>query len=76
MHFQTQRCYKVIGFSGDISPAYRQKLLSLGMLPGSEFNVLRVAPLGDPMQIETRRTCLIVRKKDLQLLHVELQEQR
>ncbi|CAM3777996.1 iron transporter [Rouxiella silvae] len=68
MKFQTQRSYKIVGFSRDISPAYRQKLLSLGMLPGSQFNVLRVAPLGDPLQIETRRTSLVVRKKDLQLL--------
>ncbi|KAB7894935.1 ferrous iron transporter A [Rouxiella sp. S1S-2] len=68
MKFLTQRSYKIVGFSRDISPAYRQKLLSLGMLPGSQFNVLRVAPLGDPLQIETRRTSLVVRKKDLQLL--------
>ena len=61
MQFQTQRSYKITGFSRDISPAYRQKLLSLGMLPGSQFSVLRVAPLGDPLQIETRRTSLVVR---------------
>ncbi|PVF13147.1 ferrous iron transporter A [Yersinia pestis] len=50
-------------FSPEISPAYRQKLLSLGMLPGSSFNVVRLAPLGDPIQIETRRVSLVVRKK-------------
>ncbi|MEG3133700.1 ferrous iron transporter A [Rouxiella sp. T17] len=73
MQFLTRRCYKIIGFSSNISPSYRQKLLSLGMLPGAVFNVLRVAPLGDPLQIETRRTHLVLRKKDLQLLNVELQ---
>ncbi|MEG7484907.1 ferrous iron transporter A, partial [Citrobacter freundii] len=51
--------------------AYRQKLLSLGMLPGSSFNVVRVAPLGDPIHIETRRVSLVLRKKDLALLEVE-----
>lgn len=36
--------YKIVGFSSKISPAYRQKLLSLGMLPGSIFKVVRLAP--------------------------------
>lgn len=56
--------YKIVGFSTEINPAYRQKLLSLGMLPGS-FSVIRIAPLGDPIQIETRRMNLILRKKIL-----------
>ncbi|MBA5602615.1 ferrous iron transporter A [Pectobacterium carotovorum] len=63
--------WKITGFSREISPAYRQKLLSLGMLPGSSFNVIRVAPLGDPLHIETRRVNLVLRKKDLALLELE-----
>lgn len=63
--------YKIVGFSTEINPAYRQKLLSLGMLPGSFFSVIRIAPLGDPIQIETRRMNLILRKKDLALLNLD-----
>lgn len=63
--------YKIIGFDAAISPAYRQKLLALGMLPGSWFRVLRIAPLGDPIQIETRRVSLVLRKKDLAFLMLE-----
>lgn len=63
--------WKITGFSSAISPAYRQKLLSLGMLPGALFNVVRVAPFGDPIHIETRRVNLVLRKKDLALLNVE-----
>ena len=51
--------WKITGFTREISPAYRQKLLSLGMLPGSSFQVVRVAPLGDPVHIETRRVNLV-----------------
>ena len=40
------------------------------MLPGSSFNVVRVAPLGDPIHIETRREPGIT-QKDLALLEVE-----
>ncbi|RKQ39477.1 ferrous iron transporter A [Enterobacter sp. R1(2018)] len=71
MNFLPKSAWKITGFAHEISPAYRQKLLSLGMLPGSSFNVVRVAPLGDPVHIETRRVNLVLRKKDLELLNVE-----
>lgn len=63
--------WKITGFSDAISPAYRQKLLSLGMLPGSFFHIVRIAPLGDPIHIETRHVNLVLRKKDLALLTLE-----
>lgn len=71
MPFTPDTAWKITGFAREISPAYRQKLLSLGMLPGSSFNVVRVAPLGDPIHIQTRRVSLVLRKKDLALLEVE-----
>ena len=71
MQYTPDTAWKITGFSREISPAYRQKLLSLGMLPGSSFNVVRVAPLGDPINIEPRRVSLVLRKKDLALLEVD-----
>lgn len=73
MPFIAKQTYKIAGFSNKISPAYRQKLLSLGILPGSFFDVVRVAPLGDPIEIRTRRVCLVLRKKDLELLLLDEQ---
>ncbi|GKX55547.1 iron transporter [Leminorella grimontii] len=67
---QPQHSYKIVGFTPSINPAYRQKLLSLGMLPGSVFKVIRIAPLGDPIQIETPRVCLMLRRKDLDLIRL------
>lgn len=72
VQLQPQRSYKIDGFTSEINPAYRQKLLSLGMLPGSVFRVIRVAPLGDPIQIETPRICLVLRKKDLNFIKLSL----
>ncbi len=63
MQLLPKHTYKITGFSNEISPAYRQKLLSLGMLPGSQFDVVRVAPFGDPIEIKTRRVSLVLRKK-------------
>ncbi|MDV2902142.1 ferrous iron transporter A [Phytobacter diazotrophicus] len=71
MQFSPDSAWKITGFSREISPAWRQKLLSLGMLPGSSFNVVRIAPLGDPIHIETRRVNLVLRKKDLAFLELE-----
>ncbi|NDJ56003.1 ferrous iron transporter A [Enterobacteriaceae bacterium 4M9] len=71
MQLLPDSAWKITGFSSDIRPAYRQKLLSLGMLPGSSFRVVRIAPFGDPIHIETRRVSLVLRKKDLALLSLE-----
>ncbi|ALX92886.1 MULTISPECIES: ferrous iron transporter A [Serratia] len=73
MQLLPKHTYKITGFSSEISPAYRQKLLSLGMLPGSQFDVVRVAPFGDPIEIKTRRVSLVLRKKDIDLILLDSQ---
>ncbi|TCL04987.1 ferrous iron transporter A [Sodalis ligni] len=65
MHLIPHQRYTITGYTSKISLAFRQKLFSLGMLPGSSFRVVRIAPLGDPIQIETRGTHLALRKNDL-----------
>ncbi|WP_213993277.1 ferrous iron transporter A [Sodalis sp. dw_96] len=64
MHLIPRQNYTITGYTSNISLAFRQKLFSLGMLPGSSFRVIRIAPLGDPIQIEIRRTQIALRKKD------------
>ena len=44
---------RVVGFS-DLNKAYRNRLMSLGLTPGTEFKVEHVAPLGDPVEINVR----------------------
>lgn len=62
MQYTPDTAWKITGFSHEISPAYRQKLLSWHVT-WLLFNVVRVAPLGDPIHIETRRVSLVLRKK-------------
>lgn len=50
---------------------YRQKLLSMGMVPGTEFSVTRVAPLGDPVEISVRGFAMSLRRAEADLLKVE-----
>jgi ferrous iron transport protein A len=54
------RC-KVLGFHGGFK-SYRQKLLAMGLTPGTEFQVKRIAPLGDPIELEVRGFSLSLRK--------------
>ncbi|EBP2521096.1 ferrous iron transporter A [Salmonella enterica] len=70
MKLTTDSTWMVTGFSPEIGQAYRQKLLTIGLLPGSLFRLIRVAPLGDPIHIVTRRTNIVLRKKDFNLLQV------
>jgi ferrous iron transport protein A len=40
----------VVGFAKGIG-ASRQKLLAMGLIKGTEVKVVRVAPMGDPVEI-------------------------
>lgn len=51
--------------------AYRKKLLSMGLTPGTEFTVIRFAPLGDPVEIRVRGFALSLRKDEATALLVE-----
>jgi len=51
--------------------AYRGKLLSMGLTPGTHFTVTRQAPMGDPVEIEVRGFKLSLRKGEAAALQVE-----
>ena len=50
---------------------YRRRLLSLGVTCGVEFSVVRIAPLGCPIQVEVRGTALTLRKEEASQLVLE-----
>lgn len=52
------------------SSNYRQTLYAMGLLPGTIIRVIRIAPLGDPMQIQVRDSQLTIRKCDAKSLLV------
>lgn len=61
---------QVIGFE-EGGRAYRKKLLSMGLTPGIELEVVRVAPMGDPVEIRVRGTSVSLRKGEAETLQVE-----
>lgn len=50
---------------------YRQRLIAMGLLPGTEFVVTRIAPLGDPVEIAVRGFSLSLRKDEANILLIE-----
>ena len=55
------------------SPEIQSRLLSLGLIPGSTIQVMRIAPLGDPMQVKVGGSTLSIRKADADVISVEVQ---
>ena len=55
---------------------YREKLLAMGLTRGARFSVARIAPMGDPVEIEVRGFALTLRKDEAAALIVEKEEGR
>ncbi|MBI1368600.1 MAG: ferrous iron transport protein A [Planctomycetes bacterium] len=47
-----------------------QRLLAMGLLPGSSFKVIAVAPLGDPLTVELRGSRVSLRRVEAAALAV------
>ncbi|MEE9102450.1 FeoA domain-containing protein [Pseudomonas nitroreducens] len=71
---QAHRRYRVTGYRPGIGAAFRQRLFAMGLLPGAELHVRRVAPLGDPVQVDTRQCSLVLRRRDLAFLDLAPQD--
>ena len=50
---------------------YRQRLIAMGLIPGTEFIVSRIAPLGDPVELTIRGFALSLRKGEAAILEIE-----
>ena len=61
---------RVTGFSKQ-GRAYRKRLLAMGLTPGTEFSIVRFAPLGDPVEIALRGFSLTLRKNEADILSIE-----
>lgn len=48
----------------------KQRLLTMGLIPGTHVEILRSAPLGDPIAIRLRAYNLALRKNDAEKILV------
>lgn len=58
----------VTSFVGETLPS---RLLEMGLLPGTHVEVVRFAPLGDPIDLKVRGYHLSIRKHEAELICVE-----
>jgi ferrous iron transport protein A len=56
---------------GAVGPMKR-RLMDMGLLPGEEVRVEKVAPLGDPIEVRIRSYHLSLRKKEAEGIAVEV----
>lgn len=50
--------------------AFRRRLLEMGLVVGVEVQVLAVAPLGDPLELEVRGGRLSIRRREASMITV------
>mgnify|MGYP001108852471 CR=1 FL=1 len=50
--------------------AVKRRIMDMGITKGTEIYVRKVAPLGDPMELNVRGYELSVRKSDAQMIEV------
>lgn len=60
---------KVIRLNGE--GAVKRRIMDMGITKGVEIHVRKVAPLGDPMELNVRGYELSIRKGDAEMIEVE-----
>jgi Fe2+ transport system protein FeoA len=58
----------VLRLDGD--PTVRRRLMELGLVPGTPVELVRRAPLGDPIELAVRGVHLSLRRTEASLIHV------
>ena len=51
--------------------AVRRRILDMGLTKGTKVYVRKVAPLGDPVEINVRGYALTLRKADAEMVEIE-----
>jgi Fe2+ transport system protein FeoA len=65
---QTGQIVQVVGIAGQSS--FRRRLMELGLVPGTRVELVRVAPLGDPVELLVRGASLSIRKAEAGVIEV------
>jgi len=55
-----------------VPPEHRSRLLEMGLLVGTSVELVRFAPLGDPVEIKVRGYHLTLRKHEAEQIFVQM----
>jgi Fe2+ transport system protein FeoA len=56
----------------DMEPVMRKRLLNMGFLPKASVQLLRVAPMGDPIAVRCANSSIALRKNLAKQIQVEV----
>ena len=59
---------------GNQSGAVKRRLVDMGLTPGTQVKVTKIAPLGDPVELRVRGYALSLRKADARNIEVEVKQ--
>ena len=65
---QTGHVVQIVRIAGQSS--FRRRLMELGLVPGTRVELVRVAPLGDPVELLVRGASLSIRKAEASVIEV------
>lgn len=65
---QTGHVVQIVSIAGQSS--FRRRLMELGLVPGTRVELVRVAPLGDPVELLVRGASLSIRKAEAAVIEV------
>ena len=54
----------------DCDPSIARRLMELGLVPGTDIEMIRRAPLGDPLEVRVRGVHLSLRRTEARHIHV------
>jgi len=55
----------------EVAPEHKGRLLEMGLIPGTRVEVVRYAPLGDPVEIKVRGYNLSLRKHEAEQVWIQ-----
>ncbi len=70
-HATIEECRPLDTPSGSSSSSQVQRLMMMGLTPGTSLTVVRVAPLGDPIEIKIRGFNLSLRREEAEGIWVK-----
>jgi ferrous iron transport protein A len=59
---------RIVSFRGP--EHFRQRFMDLGLIEGARVEMIRSAPLGDPIQVKVMGAVLALRRREADMIHV------
>ena len=64
----------VLKILGQRHDEVKRRIMDVGILPGTRMEVIKVAPLGDPIQVSLLEFDLIIRRSEAEKILVEYEK--